>query len=378
MSSPILRQTNLVAHIVQFSQFLRKNGFEIGPNEQFEIFNTYQAQIPNSFEEQQQLLKAICVKNRRQFQAFDQLYEKYWSELSTAENSKKKEAKKSNPKKNKAPSLKELKSWLYAGRIDDEEEIASYSAIEALGKKDFSSFDAGDQRELREIIKILAKKLAKRKGRRFVPAKENQLLDLKNTVRNSLKKGGSIEQFKFKKRQKNKPNLILICDVSKSMELYSRFLIEFMYNFQQTVFSLKTFVFSTRLLSLTRILRENNYESVLNNLSEQVPYWSGGTRIGASLDEFKIKYGSYLLNKKAVVIILSDGWDTGELDILESAIQYISKRSDQLIWLNPLASHPNFTPSTKGMEICLPYIDFFSSAHNIESLKNVVQHIKTR
>ncbi len=380
MKSLIQRQTNLSAHVIQFSRFLRDNGFDIGPNEELDVLNAYQFHIPTSFQEQQDLFKAILVKNRKQFLLFDELYEQYWHELSRAEDSKTKDLeeqkKQKGNSKQQAPSIQALKQWLYAGRIEEEKEIATYSAFEAISKKDFSTFLTGEQKELLGIIKIIAQRLANKYSRRYIRSKSTKQIDLKNTIRQSLRKGGDIHQFVFKEQQKRKVNLILICDVSKSMELYSQFLIEFMYSFQQVVHQLHSFVFSTRLVSLSRTLRDGNFEKVLHNLSEQVPYWSGGTRIGESLYQFKSKYGERLLNRDSIVIILSDGWDTGDLAVLEKAMKFIHKKSDKVIWLNPLAGNPNYMPSTKGMEICMPYIDIFTSAHNLESLKNVSRHLK--
>ena len=132
------------------------------------------------------------------------------------------------------------------------------------------------------------------------------------------------------------------------------------------------------MISLSRALKDGDYEKVLNNLSEQVPHWSGGTRIGESLDTFKQKYAHRLLNKDSIVIILSDGWDTGDIELLESSIKYIHKKGDRVIWLNPLAGNPEYKPSTKGMEVCMPYIDVFTSAHSLESLRQIVMHLKKR
>lgn len=382
MKSLIERQTNLTTHVIQFSRFLRANGFDIGPNEEVDMLKAYERHIPVSFQEQENLYKAIFVKNRKQYLLFDDLYSQYWDELSRAEDSKTKDLEEEKTKPQKAAqqqtSLQVLKKWLYAGRIDEEKEVATYSAFEALSKKDFSSFLTSEQKELLEIIKIIAKRLANKHSRRYVQSKSQKQIDIKNTIRQSLRKGTEINQFLFKEQQKRKVNLILICDVSKSMELYSQFLIEFMYSFQQAVHELRTFVFSTKLVSLTKTLKDGDYEKVLNNLSEQVPYWSGGTRIGESLYEFKNRYGERMLNKDSIVIILSDGWDTGDLDILEKSMKYIHKKSNRVIWLNPLAGNPDYKPSTKGMEVCMPHIDVFTSAHNIDSLKNVVKHLKQK
>jgi len=381
MKALIKRQTNLPAHVVQISRFLRTHGFQIGPKESLELLTAFESHIPISFEEQQNIYRSIFVKNRKQFLIFAELYEDYWNQLSRAEDSKTKDVEeKTKTKKNKpkqeAPSLKELKNWLYNGKIEEEKEVATYSAFEAISNKDFSTFLSSDRKEIVEIIRIIARRLANKNSRRYIRSRNQKLTDLKNTIRKALRNGGEINRFIFKEKQKKKVNLILICDVSKSMELYSQFLIEFMYNFQQTVFELKTFVFSTRLISLTRILRDGNYEKVLENLSEQVPHWSGGTRIGESLLDFKTKYGSHLLNKDSMVLILSDGWDTGDLEILEHSMKFIHKKCHRVIWLNPLAGNLNYQPETKAMKICLPYIDVFSAAHNVDSLKKVARYLK--
>lgn len=378
----ISRQTTLPAHAIQFSRFLRDNAFVIGPNEESDLLISFSQSVPKTFEQQKALYKSILVKNRKQFIQFDELYDQYWAELSRAENSKTKDLEEESQKPKKAAGQKSdlqvLKNWLYGGRIDEEKNVATYSAMEALSKKDFSTFVTAEQKELQQIIKIIAQRMANKLSRRFVKSRSKKQLDLRNTIKKAIRKGLDINEFYFKENQKRKVNLVLICDVSKSMELYSQFLIEFMYGFQQEVHKLHTFVFSTKLISLTRTLNDGDYEKVLNNLSEQVPHWSGGTRIGESLDTFKEKYGQRLLNKDSIVIILSDGWDTGQAELLESSIKYIHKKSSRVIWLNPLAGNPDYQPSTKGMQVCMPYIDVFTSAHNLDSLRQVVKHLKKK
>ncbi len=382
MKNLIVRKTSLPAHVIQFSRYLRDHNFDIGSAEEADILKSFLANIPTSFEHQQALYKALLVKNRKQFLQFDELYTQYWDELSRAENSKKKdlEEKTQKPRETRNPltELKALKDWLYAGRIDEEKEIASYSAFETIAKKDFSAFINTEQKELLQIIRLIAQRMANKHSRRYRRSKSSRHIDIKNTIRKSIKNGIEINQFLFKEQQKRKVNLILICDVSKSMELYSQFLIQFMYNFQQVVSKLYTFVFSTQLVSLSRILRDSNYEKVLNNLSEQIPYWSGGTRIGESLHTFRTNYGQNLLNKDSIVIIMSDGWDTGDTDLLKDAMKFIHKKSDRVIWINPLAGNPGYQPTTKGMATAMPYIDVFTSAHNLDSLRKVVKHLKMK
>ncbi len=377
MEFQVERQTSIPEHVIQFGRFLREHSFYIGHDDIYDLLTTYKSNIPESFSQQQDLYRALFVKNRKQLLVFDELYREYWKKLAHAENSKTKTEEETKPQKKRtqsAPSIYELKDWLYNGKISTEKEISAHSALEALGQKDFSIFLKNEHSSLKEIIRLIARRLSVSYNRRWTHSNKKQNIDLKLSIRSALRQGGEINRFYFKEKQRRKVNLILLCDVSKSMELYSQFLIEFMYNFQQTVFSLKTFVFSTRLISLTRILRDGDYEQVLNNLSSQVPYWSGGTRIGQSFSEFTRFYSHQIYNN-SVVMIMSDGWDTGNIEELEEAMIKIHKKSKKIIWLNPLAGNPNYKPDTAGMKTCMPYIDVFGSAHNVDSLKEVAKKI---
>jgi len=376
----INRQTNLTAHVIQFVRYLRKHKFRTSPNDELDLLQAMTRSIPRSVEQQKLLFKSILVKNRKQFLNFDKLYEYYWEELSKAEDSKfkevaepvKKPAQQAPPKNH----LSVLKNWLYNGRVQDQEEIASYSAFEALGQKDFSSFNNEEQKELLEIIKVIANKLSNRYNRRWVKSNSTKKLDLKKTLRKAMNSGLEINQFYFKEQQKRKVKLTLICDVSKSMELYSRFLIQFMYAFQQVVSNLNTYVFSTSLVSISKMLDSYDFDEVISSLEAEIPQWSSGTRLGESINQFVERHGVKNLNKNNIVIILSDGWDTGDTELLGKSMKLIHKRCDKVIWLNPLAGNPNYKPETKAMKLCLPFIDVFTSAHNLESLKEVGRELR--
>lgn len=210
MKTLIRRQTNLPAHVVQFSRYLREHGFDIGPNEELDILQIYEWQTPASFEEQKNLFQSVFVKNRKQFLLFDELFDTYWNELSRAEDSKFKdqEAVKDNAQKQaqapKAPSIQEIKNWLYNGKIEEEKEVATYSAFEAISKKDFSAFLSADRKELLEIIRIIARRLANKFSRRYIRSQQRKNIDLKNTIRKALRQGGEINRFIFKEKQKEK------------------------------------------------------------------------------------------------------------------------------------------------------------------------------
>lgn len=370
MSATFRRKTDLPSHVVQFATYLREHDFQVSPLEELDYLIAFSGRTPTSFEEQEALFKALFVKNRKEFLRFDTLYTTYWDQLSRAEDSKSREEPREQEKKqdHSKPSLKALKNWLYGGREVETEEVASYSYFEALMKKDFSAFSQQDHSDLRAIIRIMARKLATKYNRRFIRAKRQTHLDLKNTIRDSMKNNGEIRAFKFHQRKKKKIEMYLICDVSKSMELYSQFFIDFMYNFQQIDHSLRTFVFSTQLTHITRLLNDRDFDSVLEQISEEIPHWSGGTRIGTCLEQF-IRGYSQMLNSRSIIMILSDGWDIGDLDVLEDSMAFLKKKSKKIIWLNPLAGNPGYEPATQGMKTCLPFVDVFLPLFNLNSLK---------
>jgi uncharacterized protein len=316
-----------------------------------------------------------------QSERFDDLYDYYWKQVQKATDSKiseqQKEKQEQRPKSQNGqdPQFQSLKSWLFGDKsAEDEVELYTFSQTETLGKKDFSTLTEEELRDMFELIQMIARRLARQQNRRFSKNK-NGILDLRRTLRQNLRRGGEIIDLVQKKQEKRRLNLVLLCDVSKSMELYSRFLIQFAFAFQQVFRRIETFVFSTKLTKITDILRGSDFGKSLENLSENVTHWSGGTRIGDSLAHFTGEFGQKHLTSRTVVIIISDGWDTGDTTILTEAMHDIHRKAHRVIWLNPLAGNPNFEPSTAAMAAAMPYIDVFAAAHNAESLRQLYRHL---
>ena len=181
-------------------------------------------------------------------------------------------------------------------------------------------------------------------------------------------------ELRYTRRKIQRRQLVLVCDVSKSMELYSNFLIQFSYAFHQSFRQIETFVFGTALQRITPLLRGAEYTDALERLQGYATSWSGGTRIGASLQTLNLDY-RHLLRPQTVVIILSDGMDTGAPELLSSEMRLLHTRCARLIWLNPLAGHPGYSPRTRGMEAALPFVDVFAPAHNLESLQALARFL---
>jgi uncharacterized protein len=279
--------------------------------------------------------------------------------------------RKRSPAKQQEDQFQALKKWMSGNKEPDESiELHTHSAGESLSRKDFSSMTTDELLEMQQVITTLARRLARQRSRRNKAGFQGNL-DLRRTMRKNLRRGGELIELAKQKPQKNKLQLVLLCDVSRSMELYSRFLVHFAYAFQQAFRQIETFVFSTSLVRVSSLLKGKNFECVLEDLADNVPNWSSGTRIGVSLYDFFEKYGQKKLNSKTVVLILSDGWDMDDSDKIADSMRKIQKKARQVIWLNPLAGNPAFKANTGAMQAAMPYIDVFSAAHNIESLRKV-------
>ncbi len=372
----VQRQTSLSGNIVAFCRFLRTEGFAISATEEADALRAIE--LIKSFETPEILrgsLHAVLVRTPAQSARFDGLYDNYWRELEKSVNSKEAKQGRAQPKRNKPkpqePQFEALKDWLFGTQNAEEElDLHTYSAAEALGERDFSTLSDAELEDMFELIQMIAKRLARQQNRRHKKDK-NGALDVRRTLRINLKRGGEIIELARRQPQRERLELVLICDVSKSMALYSRFLVQFAYCFQTVFKRIESFVFSTNLLKISDLLRGGDFDTALRNLSQNVPNWSGGTRIGESLETFVTDFGAKNLTSKSVVIIVSDGWETGDVSVLSDAMQQIHRRAHRVIWLNPLAGNPNFEPTTAAMEAAMPFVDVFAAAHNAASLRQL-------
>ncbi len=377
----IQRQTSLTANLLGLFRFLRKQGYRIGPAEEADVLRAIElleaVKDPELF---RAAVKTVVCRSISQKRKFDDLYDQYWKELEKAVDSKVADApdKNGSQQAQNQPSFQALKSWLQGNTQEEKEETASYSAQEAIGQKDFASFSEEELEEILQLIQLIARSLAFQFSRRQKKTHRHSRLDLRRTLRNNLRRGGEIVDLAFRKPPRNKRRILLLCDVSKSMDLYSQFLIQFIYAFQNAYRSIETFVFSTSLHRVSPQLKNESFRAALRELSEQVPDWSGGTQIGQSLHTFCKEYAGRYLNRNTIVLILSDGWDTGDVDKLQDSMKMIHAKAAKVIWLNPLAGNPAFQPTVQGMVAAMPYIDIFASAHNAASLRKIASHLRKR
>lgn len=258
-------------------------------------------------------------------------------------------------------------------QADAEEHLTGqYSALETLRLKDFSDFTEEEMEAARRFIRGLVWSLDTRLTRRQVRAlKRAGTLDLPRVVRGSLRQSGEIVKLAWRRRQRKPRPIVVLCDISGSMEAYSRLFLHFMYAMVQGVGRMEAFVFGTRLTRITPALRHKDVDAALREMSGLVFDWSGGTRIGESLKAFNFEWSRRVLGRGAVAIVISDGWDRGDPALLEREIARLSRSVSRLIWLNPLLGAPEYEPLVRGIRTVLPYVDDFLPLHNLASLERL-------
>lgn len=365
------RQTTLSHHVIQFARYLRTQNFTIGPEEEADVLKGLTVIDWSDHRQFKEVQRAAFCKHLDQYRSFDQCYEQYWSELARSVDSKTKQVaeEQSTPKKAAAPSIQVIKNWLHGNREQEVQDVHQASPDAVASTPDLGMLSDHYHREWQEVIRLIQQYVAKQKTRRWVRSKVPVQLDYRKVLKNSIVKGGEITEVAFRRPKKNRAHILLLCDVSKSMELYSRFLIQMMYALQNSSLRIQCFVFSTSLFPVSHLLKRSSLTDALAAISEKVEGWSGGTRIGESFVEFLSRYRNKVMPRNTFTFVLSDGWDAGDIDLLTDSMQVLQKRSKRLIWINPLAKSTAFDPQVLGMKAAMPYIDHLVPAVDASSLK---------
>jgi len=379
-----MSRRDLGAAVVRFGTMLRQQGLPITPLQVTDAMRALDVLDVSDRSEVYVGLRAVFVGRPEDFPAFDRCFEWFWrlqgeddgqslpGLLSMSPAARDQDGG-SAPEagRQESPSLD---TWDDDPGDDGDEPIGvpGVSDREAVMVQDFSTFSADQLDEVFRLTVLIAKRLARRISRRRRPVRRKGRVDLRRTLRANLTKGEILE-LRFRARRRRKVRLVLLCDVSGSMDLYSRFLLQFLFALQSVFGRVETFAFSTRLTRITDHLKARSYRQVLRRLAE-VRDWSGGTRIGESLAQFNREW-PMLVDRRTIVIVLSDGWDTGDPEILASELLRIKRRAARVIWLNPLLGNPSYEPLTRGMVAALPLIDQFAAAHNLASLRALAGHL---
>ena len=253
--------------------------------------------------------------------------------------------------------------------VDFPARSSGYSAEELLRHKDFEEMTWDETEQVRRLLEEAPWRVAEKRTRRLRPSRMGRI-DLRRSARHAIRSSGELMTlFRRKPRIRRRP-LVLICDVSGSMERYSRLLMIFAHAISRRE-DLEAFVFSTRLTRITRLLRYRDLDRALDSVSKGVHDFSGGTRIGDAIGDFNRRWARRVLGHGAVVVIISDGWDRGDPEHLSAELMHLRRSAHRLIWLNPLLGSEGYEPLTRGMAAALPHCDDFLAAHNVQALEDL-------
>jgi uncharacterized protein with von Willebrand factor type A (vWA) domain len=380
---PGARPGNLAANMTLFGRRLRGRGLLVGPAEIGLALRGLAETVVTDREAVRLTLRTILCSRAEDLPVFDAEFARFWDEpgLILLRPEPDGDGPPGTPGTTAGGDQRadlSVTEWSDEGTAgDDERSVPAYSPLEAKIRKDFSTFAADDLKAISQLIVQIARRLATRLSRRMKAGRRGSLVDLRRTIRRSLVHGGDAAALVWRRRKVRKARLVLLCDVSGSMDIYNRFLVQFVYALQETLGRVESFLFSTTLTRVTDALARRDIQDAVREASQRVPDWSGGTKIGASLRTFTETYGR-LLDSRTIVVICSDGWDTGDLEVLTSAMRTIRERAGKVIWLNPLLGSPGYEPVTQGMSAALPFVDVFASAHNVRSLRELERHLRNR
>ncbi|HEY5029985.1 MAG TPA: VWA domain-containing protein [Candidatus Angelobacter sp.] len=366
--------------IVEFCRFARASGIAAGVKETLDAVRAASAVGIADRENLKFALRAVICSAKADWDVFDAIFDEFWS---GAASGKKLDRDKRNRNVREQESQQENAELVAMGQsgaalaeIEDGKAVMGATAHERLKKADFSEVKHGDLAELERISLRLMQQMSLRLSRRIRNMALQGRVDLRRTIRRSISRGGDPIDLCFRKRKLQQLKLVIALDVSGSMNPYSIFFVRFAYALQKYFKRVGTFLFSTQLTEITSTLRARQLQDALESLAGQAAGWSGGTKIGDSLQKLVRLHGRRLFSRDTVFVVLSDGWDTGDPAILAEELGGIRRRVRKLIWLNPLLGMADYQPITRGMSAALPYIDVFAPAHNLESLLNLETHLK--
>ncbi|HJL84832.1 MAG TPA: VWA domain-containing protein [Candidatus Marinimicrobia bacterium] len=381
--------------IASFGRFVRQAGCELGTGE---IMNAVRAtsyiDITNR-EDFKSALRATFITSHKFIPVFDQLFDLYWRNPDRLENvsdilrrlyeSRLAQAELESMKQ-QAEQMKQRHLDSFKPREEGEGKQESedktfdlfvYSPEEILREKRFDAYTEDELKEAKEFLNRWRWEFGEKRLRRLKPGRKRHRLNLRGTIRKNIFPTQDFVELAWRK-QKWKPRpLIILCDISGSMETYTRILMHFIFTLHAINPRLEAFTFGTRLNRITHTLRHKDVDDTMDLLTVSIKDWSGGTRIGETLETFNLLWARRVLGGGAVVLIISDGWDTGNVEKLKNEIDRLHRSCHRLIWLNPNLGYDDFQPLTRGVQTLLPYTDIFLPIHNLNSLVDLGKVLAT-
>ena len=363
-------EAEVVTALAGFARLLRDAGLEAGPGR---VVGATQAvaevDVANGADFRA-ALRSTLVSRHEDLPLFEAAFDLFWGPRGRGVSSGSTSRQRSLPL---APErIQEWRDRLGLSTPEQQDEAgeplesSGYSARESLQHRDFAQLTHAEAEQVRRLLRDSSWHVAERRTRRLRPAGRG-VVDLRRTARRAIRSGGEMAHLMHRRPQIRRRPLVLLCDVSGSMESYSRFLLLFAHAIARRE-EVETFVFATRLTRITRQVRRRDLDQALEAVGGAVRDFSGGTRIGQAMHEFNRRWSRRVLGHGAVVVLISDGWDRGEPELLDEEMRHLHRSCHRLVWLNPLLGSEGYEPLTRGMAAALPHCDYFIPAHSLSAL----------
>lgn len=384
---PTVIQSRLHNAITVFGRFLRQAGWHVGTGEIMSAIEASSKIDPSNRHDFRDSLKACFITNHKMIPLFDQLFDLYWRNPDKIENVSDILRRLHRSRSNDAgsPTVKDQVKELYSKRVegfkdkkDDKEveegefDVFLYSPQEILREKRFDAYTAEEYDEAKKFISRWTLEFGERKLRRLEKGRSPYRLNIRDTIRKNIFPTQDFIQLDWKDRKTKQRPLVVLTDISGSMDHYSRILLHFIYTVHSVNKWVEAFTFGTRLSRITHYLRKKDANDSLELINGSVKDWSGGTKIGETLETFNRIWARRVLSGGAIVLVISDGWDTGNIELLGKETDRLHRSCHRLVWLNPNLGYEDFKPLTQGLQAILPHVDDFLPIHNLNSLIDLV------
>jgi len=368
----------VVLNLLKFGRVLRRAGIDVHPGRLLDVIEALGYVNLAERNEVYHACRSLLVHRHEQLDTFDRAFERFWRTRADDDRAL--------PRREDAHAVVEFEQALAipdfanspaeSGGTDTDSVVATWSDLGVLADKDFAAFTSSELAEGAAALATLVWSPGDRRTRRWV-AGRGPRIDLRRAISDSLRTQGDVVTLRQRARRVRSRPLVLLCDVSRSMERYTRMLLHFAYAVTDRHRRVEAFVFSTRLTRITRQLRAGRPDAALAAVSRAVPDWSGGTRIGAAIRDFHQHWGRRVMRGGPVVLLISDGWDCGDPAELRAEIARLQRSCHRLVWLSPLIGTTGYEPLTRGLQAALPFVDDFLPARTLSNFADLAVHLNT-
>jgi uncharacterized protein with von Willebrand factor type A (vWA) domain len=375
----------LAENIMHFARVLREAGIPVGPGAVIDALDAAMSGSLRTRDDFYWTLHAVFVKRRDQREVFDQAFHVFWKKPKMLEQLMQlffHQIARSAPEQAKKAGFRRLAEAMFDSqespnrqreKKDDIEVDASFtaSADEVLRKKDFEQMTVAEQAQARQAIARLRLHRTEVMTRRWQRASKGPAIDMRRTLKGSMRAGGHFIDLERREKQWHEPPLVVLCDISGSCSNYSRMFLHFLHALTNDRDRVHVFLFGTRLTNVTRELKRRDIDEAMAKVSGAVRDWSGGTRIGTSLKEFNYKWARRVLTQGAHVLIMTDGLDREGVEGLAHEMERLRRQTKRIVWLNPLLRYDGFKALAGGIRAMMPHVDEFRPVHSLDSLRDL-------